>query len=387
MAVLALRVALALWALPVSAWFPHTPLEQQVSVVPGGAPPGTWLQRVFVMPWVRYDVWNYIRIATHGYHVDEGTAAFHPLYPLLAVPLKLLGGNVALALLLVATLSSVALCILFTRYVEHVHGGDRARPAAWLLFAAPPSFILLAPYNESTFLALAVGAVWAMHSERWWLAGLLGGLAALTRQQGLALALPLAWGLLVALRARRARLWEAGALALIPLGYGLFVVYRAIALGDLGALAQTQGGPVGFIHHLLVSHSSEQVVSGQHIAWPWEPLIAEIRLIFTTPDAYDLVIDLVLGWAVVLVVLLGLRGMTMPERLYSLAIVALALCYYNGDRAPYLSLPRHVLLAFPLFVVLARWAGQGRRLRVLVEVLLIANLFLAAAFVRHGWVP
>ena len=54
--VLLLRLVLGLMALPVSALFPDNPLEKQVGLMPGAAPVGQWLQRVLVMPWVRYDV-------------------------------------------------------------------------------------------------------------------------------------------------------------------------------------------------------------------------------------------------------------------------------------------------------------------------------------------
>lgn len=386
-AVLLLRIILGLWALPTSAAFPETELEQTVGLAPGSAPIGVWLQRVAVMPWMRYDAEHYRTIVERGYEPNEGRAAFHPLYPLLTAPIAwLLGGNTLLALLLVATLATIGLSVVFTRYVEEVHGGKYSQIAGWLLLVTPPAFILLAPYNESLFLALAVGVLWTTHRRRWWLAGLLGGLAALTRQQGLALALPLAWGLFVALRERRARIWDAAALGLIPLGYGLFVVYRAVALGDLAALERAQG-PADFLRTLLVSRLSEKVEPGQRIAWPWEPLIDVIRLIPVAPYSYYLVIDLALGWAGALVVLLGLRRMTMAERLYSLAIVVLSLCYYNGYRAPYLSLPRHILLAFPLFILLARWAGKGRRYRMFFLLALLGNLFLAGLFVRRSWIP
>jgi hypothetical protein len=45
------------------------------------------------------------------------------------------------------------------------------------------------------------------------------------------------------------------------------------------------------------------------------------------------------------------------------------------------------MLAFPLWIVLARWAGRGLRLFVLVEIGLLINLFLAGAFVYQGWIP
>jgi hypothetical protein len=385
--VLLLRVALGLLALPVSALFPDNPLEQQVGLAPGTAPLGQWLQRVLVMPWVRYDVRWYEQIADHGYRPGEGTAAFHPLYPLLAKLIApLVGGNTYLALLLVSTLACTALCVVFTRYVEAIHGEQFAQPAGWLLLLGPIGFILLIPYTESLFLVLAVAALWATARERWWVAGLFGALAALTRQQGLALALPLAWALFVALRERRARVWDAGALLLVPCGYALFVIYRAIALRDLNDLTlMTSATDVLF--HVLVSPAAQDVALGQRVALPWEPLFDQIWLIFTTPDSYDLVIDLVLGWAGVLILLFGRRILPTHERLYSLAIVALSLCYYNSFRAPYMALPRHMLLAFPIFIVLARWAGNGSRRRLLVEVLACVNLFLAGAYVRHGWIP
>jgi mannosyltransferase PIG-V len=387
LAVLLLRVVLQVVALAVSAYSPQTAFERRVAVLPGGAPLGQWLQRVTVMPWMRYDANWYQRIVEHGYRPNEGTAAFHPLYPLLAAPIaRLLGDHLGLALLLISTLASVALCVLFTRYVAQVYGSELAQPAGWLLLVGPPAFVLLAPYSESTFLALAMAALFALQRERWWWAGLLGGLAALTRQQGLALALPLAWALLLAVRERRARIWHGAALLLVPLGYGLVVAYRALAFNELSVLAHTRG-PADFLYTLLVSPAAETVAAGQRIAWPWETFVAELHLIITSANNYYMLIDLVLGWAAVLIVLVGLRWMNRLDRLYAIGVVALALCYYNGDLSPYMALPRHVMLAFPLWIVLARWAGRGLRLFAIVEIGLLINLFLAGAFVYQGWIP
>ncbi len=386
LAVLLLRVLLGLWVLPVSAAYPETELEQQVGLLPGDAPLGAWLQRVLLMPWMRYDALNYEKLILHGYSTEQGTTAFHPLYFLLAGPVAwATGGNAPLALLLVSTLASMVLCFLFARYVAEVHAPELANRAGWLLLLLPPSFILLAPYNEATFMALAVGSIWAMQRERWWLAGLLGGLAALTRQQGIALALPMAWALVTMFRERRLALWHIGALALIPGAYGAFVAFRKLVLGDYEALLQAQG-PLEFLRNLLVSPSSEKIVQGQRIAWPWEGIIDQTWLVFTQPYSYYLAFDLVLGMAMVLVVVLGWRVLTMHERLFGLAIVGLSLCYYNGERFPLLSLPRHMLIAFPLYIVLAHWFAAGRRLRWLLVLGVLFHLLLAALFVRRGWI-
>ena len=46
-----------------------------------------------------------------------------------------------------------------------------------------------------------------------------------------------------------------------------------------------------------------------------------------------------------------------------------------------------MLLAFPLFIMLARWMGSGARYRMLRIALLIGNLFVASMYVRNGWIP
>lgn len=383
--ILLLRIVYGLLALPISAAFPRSAIEQQIPAVPGAAPLGAWLARVALGPWMRYDAPLYASIVEHGYSVAENTANFHPLYPLLAALLApLLGGNSALALLAVSTIAATALCVVLARYVAQFDSPALANRAVLLLLLLPPGFVLLAPYTESLFLVLAVGALFAMRRERWWLAGTLAGLATLTRQQGVALVLPLAWGVFVAVRAGRVRWWYLASVALVPLAYALFVVYRALALGDASVWAQASG-PLDLLHKMLVSRAG--IVAGQRIAWPWELLIAEIALIRTTDPNYHLVINLLLGWFLVLLVLLSLPRMHPFERLYALVIVGLALCYYIGDIDPYMALPRHIMLAFPLYPALAARLGRSPRFWLVLGLGAALNLLLLGLYVFRGWIP
>jgi len=384
--VLLFRLILAVIALIVSAFFPFTTFEKQVSVFPGQAPILAWLQRILVAPWTRYDAEHYQKIVNHGYHFADGTGAFHPFYPLLALPLaQLLGGNEALALLIVSTLATIALLCLFTRYVAETHGPEVAQPAAWLLLCMPPAFILLAPYTESTFLCLVVATFLALKRQRWWLAGLFGGLASLTRQQGLALLLPLAWELFTELRAKKPRFWDIGALFLIPLGYGLFIIYRAFTLGDLTLLTHGQS-PAQFLQTLLISPSHAKIITGERIAWPWEPLQAQIALLATKPTYY-VAIDFLLGWLGVLILLKAMPIFTNAEKFYVSAIILLTTCYFIGDLNPAIAFPRHILIAFPLFIALARWTKGKVWFWMLLEVGFSFNFYLAGLYIRHGWVP
>jgi hypothetical protein len=402
--ILLLRSAYGFLFLFISSMMPQTPLEVQVSVIPGQAPFAEWLQRTLILPWLRYDAWNYQRIVEHGYRLSEGTAAFHPLYALLAWPVAALTTNGPFALLLVSTLATALLIAIFVRYVARFHSEPLAQPATWLLLLVPPSFILLAIYTESTFLVFAVGSVWAMNQRRWWLAALAGALATLTRQQGLALALPLGILLLLELwnqvQAERNlkgtgipwRLILRGLTrtalisSLIPLAYGAFVIYRTIGLGE-GTALNSADTPFQYLWSLLVSESAQHVAYGQRVAWPWEVLGDQLQLIQLYPQKYPLYIDLALGWGLAAIVLLGLPKMTLAERWYSIGILVLSFCYYNGELMPYMALPRHVMLAFPLYIVLARWLHQPRTYRYALQGFGLFNIFLAGAYARLAWIP
>jgi Gpi18-like mannosyltransferase len=65
--------------------------------------------------------------------------------------------------------------------------GKNGAACRLVLFIFPTAFFLHIPYTESTFLALTVGCFLAARKRKWLLAGILGGLACLTRINGLIL--------------------------------------------------------------------------------------------------------------------------------------------------------------------------------------------------------
>jgi hypothetical protein len=188
----------------------------------------------------------------------------------------------------------------------------------------------------------------------------------------------------MAARVGRARLWDVAAAGLVPAAYAGFVVYRALALGD-AAVWESASGPLDLVHKLLVSRAG--IVAGQRIAWPWELLIAEVRLIMRSEPNYHLLINLLLGGALAALALISLPRMHVLERLYVLGIVGLALCYYIGDIDPYMALPRHIMLAFPLYTALAERQGSGRRFWLVALPGAALNLLLLGLYVYRGWIP
>ena len=76
----------------------------------------------------------------------------------------------------------------------------------------------------------------------------------------------------------------------------------------------------------------------------------------------------------------------MSYRVYCVAILLVSLSFYAGDIDPFLALPRHLLLAFLVFIGLA----ARYRLRVfplLLIFLVIAQMGLLRYCVWGWWVP
>ncbi|MFZ6028120.1 MAG: hypothetical protein ACOYYS_10425 [Chloroflexota bacterium] len=385
---LAVRLFTSLWAAVVSPLRPLTPVEIGVPLWPPG--PG-WPERVFLAPWQRWDAGWYVKIIDQGYRAGDGTAQFHPLYPWLATPLARLGLPPMLALLLVSSLSALFFLIVFYRLAaldlnESCANTECARTATLLLALCPVSLVLFAPYTESLFLWLAALCLWWSRQHRWGLAGLAGGLAVLTRQQGIFLLVPLLWEWWEAsarsLPAAR-RNWRGllGA-ALVPLGLLAWLFYRGIFLADVHPDFSSFHG---MIYSVLISPDASQVVTVQAFLWPWQAAWIALAQVFTDPGA-----DLVTNWLIAvyfLVILVwGWRGMRTSYRLYGVLIYWVSFSYHTGPTHPYMGLARHLLLAFPVFIGLGAVARRPWQRLVLVAVGVFGMAFALLEYVLEAWV-
>ncbi|MEU8659261.1 mannosyltransferase family protein [Actinoplanes philippinensis] len=225
----AYRTALAAWAtmtvlhLAVSAlaWLPRA----------GRPTGGLWS---IVLAWNGWDAGHYVRIAEEGYHIGPGFPAFFPLYPLLIRSFDvLLPGGPLVSALFVANVAAWGALVMLHRLADHELGPRVAQRATWYLAVFPTGFFLFIGYNESLFLLLAIGALYAGRRGHWWLAGVLGALSSATRLFGVLLLAPLAVEYLrqIGWRPRRLRPDVLG-IALVPLGAVAYSVYCAIELGS-----------------------------------------------------------------------------------------------------------------------------------------------------------
>jgi hypothetical protein len=205
----------------------------------------TWTDRPIIDVLTGSDAIYYLGIASEGYHsapVRLGVYydwVFFPLYPALVRAVSFVTlGDMAVAGVLVSNLAfGLAVLALYALSVRHV-GHDAAVRSAAFVALAPGAVAFTMAYSDSLFLLLAVGAFLAAERERWPLAGLLYGLAALSRLPGVLLGVPLLILLLRSGDGRRLRSlpWlAAGPIALVG-----FAAWQGVTLGDPLAFLRAQ---------------------------------------------------------------------------------------------------------------------------------------------------
>jgi hypothetical protein len=204
-------------------------------------------QSTFAETFAAWDSGWYFDIASRGYHYTasgQSSIAFFPLYPLtmrlLAAPFGGSDAAIWLAGIAVSNLAFLGGLVALHDLTARVLG-DReiARRTVLYLAVFPFSFFLTGVYPSGLFFLLVVLSVSAASRSRWALAGLLGGLAAITRPHGMLIGIALG---LMALQGGSARekLTRLLRLSPVPLAVGAYSVYVDSLAGDHLAWLSTQ---------------------------------------------------------------------------------------------------------------------------------------------------
>lgn len=367
---LALTVTMRLALSALAAWLLSIrPLHETAAIraqLLGLAP----LHDRLLAPWQRFDAFWYLRIAAHGYGAHDGSTVYYPLYPLLVKALSLpLGGNGMLAALLISNLCFAALLAVLYVYVAERHGAATARRVLLLLCVFPTASFLLGAYTESLFLLLTVGCLLAAGRGRYGLAGLLALLAALTRLQGIVLALPLFWLALEGWRCgnRSWRPWLSAALP--PLGTASFLLYVYLAVHG-GLMTDV------YTHTIHQQLGLPWVTLGSY----WSALWAHHWRVFSYPTGNWVdAMNLILALTMLALVAPARRLLGTPLWLYALATWGATLCIHQ-------STARYMLTVFPALIVLAVRAPGRRAARLALLFGAPLMLFVAGEFVLWSFV-
>lgn len=351
-------------------WLPHAYLITP----PGYEPP--WTVVAWIRAWANWDGFWYLSIAHSGYADRPLASAFFPLYPLL---LKLSGGSVWAGILLSNFAFLVALGLLYALSAAEL--GERvARGAVAAMAFFPTAFYFGAVYPESLFLALALGAIWAARQGAWRWAGVMGALASATSVYGVLLIAPMLW--LGYLRHRRFEPEMAWALG-VPAGLIAYMAFLGLRFGHPLLFLSVQAYWGRHLTPLWLSLTAGwhafllwlRHLSGGALFAPGYPQVGWSNL-------YNFLLT-ALAAGVMLVSVGRLPG-------YLLVFGALVLAVPLSDPAqglPWMSMPRLVLPAFPVYMGIGAWGTRHPTWsRLYYGVALPLGALLTALFTTGHWV-
>ena len=358
-------------------------------------------------PWAHWDgVW-FIRIAADGYGAHAQSQAFFPLYPLLVRGVAVVTGHDYVAAGLVVSLACYAgaMVVLF-KLAQALLGPRVALWSVVFISVFPTALFFQAVYSESLFLLLALRSFWWARRSRWAPAGLAGLLAVLTRSSGVVLLLPLAvmwweqWrGSAVRLPGgpvagpaapgRRPAAASFAWLLLVPAGLGLYMAYLWWAFGDplLFGSVQAYWGSELTLPTSAIWRGAVAAVSGVRwlAAHGVGPILA-LRLPSGGLDSNAIanLLEFTAFVAAVAMLVACWRKLPAAYTLYALAALLFPLLYSTTAR-PLYTLPRFIVVVFPLFVGVAAVLAPHRVWRWVVAgalgVLLVASTMLFASFI------
>lgn len=324
----------------------------------------------------------YVKLAAHGYpsHVTHGqsTLGFFPLY---SIVIRLVARILASSLVVAGVVVSLAGGLVATVLVQQMAGswwGEAVGRRASLIFAFfPGSIVFSMLYSECLAIPLALGCVLALRARRWAVAGLLAGLATAVEPVAIVLGIVCAVAAVREIRAhglrsRSARLSLAAPL-LSPVGIGAFAAFLWLWTGTPFAALTTQhygwyeqSEPLGILgtpvaRHLMAHPAS---VVAYLPSWNlWNAIAGGVVLALSLVALWRVRSELpgeVLAWAIAVAAMTLWSVMTPPNARMLLFAVPVVVVWARRVRLR--QLPYFVAGEMALFVLMSVLTLSGHML-------------------------
>lgn len=330
----------------------------------------------YVELWNRWDSRWFESIAVHGYvgpYVSDFenfqyNVAFFPGLPMLMRGGTTIGLSATFTGMAISLVASLFAAWALVRLTESVGGIGKFGAIAWLV--APTSVFLTAAYTEALFCAFAFWAwVWAKQ-QSWVVAGLLAGAAGLIRPNGLFLAAGLVLMFVLSERPAHGRNWLKGWPLMLPLvSAGAYFTLLRVITGSWTSWSDAQRD---FWERNLVDPITA-FRNTYELIWTFSP---------TGEPSSRMVTEIIAMAIIVAVVILAAKKGWWPEALYT-AVTALAL----GTSTMYHSVPRTLIVVFPLWMILGLWLTRSKALRWgYIGLSLLVLAWVTIRFTQNQWI-
>ena len=382
--------AVGIWAqqvLPYEPSFPYARLVLNQFDLP------QWL-----FSWANFDGVHYITIVRLGYYGIGLVQAFFPFYPMLVNVVNQLIHSPILSGLIVSNFFFYALLLIWYQFVITKYTPEVAWRSTVILVLFPTSFFFGAMYTESLFLFLVVSSFFAAEKQRWPIAIGCAILASATRLVGVFLIPAL---FLELLRQQYHQYWiplkklwhhfsfeKTKKLAQKIITWEFLGKVLAISLSGLGLLLYmmylwlTFHDPLYFYHvqHDFNVGRSESVVFYPQVVWRYLKILWSYRPFKFHYFSY--IQDFISGTLGFVGIIWTAEYVTLSSVIFSL--FALALPTFTGT---FTSLPRYILVCFPLYIWLAKkLATHARWYWIYLSVSTILLIFNTILFIQGYWV-
>jgi hypothetical protein len=313
--------------------------------------------------WNRWDSLHYLQVAQFGYTKGPHLVVY-PVFPLLIRAVAVITRDYFISALCVSTAALIAAVVLFRRLLQLDYPAATAQRAICFFLIFPTAYFLQIGYTEATFLAFVIGSIFAARRDRWWLAGLLGGIAALTRANGV--------GLLPTLLVEVAHQWFTGRklrwswfwIALVPIGYAIYLLINLRVGGSLFAFVETR-----------------REIFRSSIAWPWVGIQEAIRNLGRHPNQAEMVGRQELFF-IALTFVCAIISWFKLRPVYAAWITVNWVGFASLSFIQ--SAPRYALSCFPIFMLLAL-LGRSRFWNFIITGWSLLFLAVFAILFARGW--
>ena len=338
--------------------------------------PNPWINNLpeWLMPFAKWDSGWYLSIAKQGYFYTTGSASnvvFFPLYPLLLKIISWFTNNhILLAGIIISHLTLFGAIYFLYKLTKIDFDEETSWRSVFYLLLFPTSFYLISVYTESLFLFLAILTFYLARKNKWWLAGISGLLASLTKPWGVAIVIPLA----IEYLEQKNFSWQKIkadilSLCLLPLGTFVYMLFLKIKFGSFWLFAAGQK-----IWHLDTAFNPLFTLQKY-----WQNIFLTIS--DNLPYQSAISIDFAFFGSMLLLSLVIFSKLRKSYGIY--ALLATLIPAFSGILV---SMSRYALVVFPLFILLAVW-GKNKIINFIIMTLFATLLsFFLTLFVHDYWV-
>ncbi len=373
------RVSLFIVGFLAGNFFPYAPSFPYASEL------GSYGLPHWLSAWAGFDGVHYLTIINKGYFGTGLIQAFFPLFPLLVKYANVINNPVATGLIISNVLAFASLISFYQ--IAKIFNPQKIWLSLIIFLAFPTSFFLGALYTESLFLILILQTFLATHYKKWWLAAVLAGLAGATKVVGIFAVVTVVSEFLF----EKNTIWQLNkqkifsAFKKIPSHWkNLLAILLVGSLGLLSYMTYLQLRYQDALYFLHVQSEfgggrQESLVTYPQVVWRYVKILLTARPFDFKYFAY--VQEAVAGTLVLISIFLASKKIS-----FGWLIFCLGAFFVPTLTGTFSSLPRYILIIWPIYLVLANLINQKKWQILYLTIslgLLILNTML---FVQGYWV-